>query len=223
MRSGLKLYLYQSNTLFKKIAFSNDQKYVVVIGTGDQATLKLNNKLISSNHAQLVYDTKNQLHLQDLNSTNGTFLNGAKISPSKTYLVNSKDTIQLAAANGVLIVVEALTGNPIEEDKVNILDKLKSKSKVVIGRADECDVILNNGSVSRQHAEVTKNNNGSYSIKDLNSTNGTFVNGRKIKGLQTIVHADKIFIGKLLLSLDGVTKDLSEELAICVKGIEKVL
>ena len=130
MRSGLKLYLYQSNTLFKKIAFSNDQKYVVVIGTGDQATLKLNNKLISSNHAQLVYDTKNQLHLQDLNSTNGTFLNGAKISPSKTYLVNSKDTIQLAAANGVLIVVEALTGNPIEEDKVNILDKLKSKSKV---------------------------------------------------------------------------------------------
>ena len=222
MRSGLKLYLYQSNTLFKKIAFSNDQKYVVVIGTGDQATLKLNNKLISSNHAQLVYDTKNQLHLQDLNSTNGTFLNGAKISPSKTYLVNSKDTIQLAAANGVLIVVEALTGNPIEEDKVNILDKLKSKSKVVIGRADECDVILNNGSVSRQHAEVTKNNNGSYSIKDLNSTNGTFVNGRKIKGLQTIVHADKIFIGKLLLSLDGVTKDLSEELAICVKDIEKV-
>tara|TARA_B110000259_G_scaffold84157_1_gene98234 strand:+ start:6029 stop:8308 length:2280 start_codon:yes stop_codon:yes gene_type:complete len=222
MRSGLKLYLYQSNTLFKKIAFSNDQKYVVVIGTGDQASLKLNNKLISSSHAQLVYDTKNQLHLQDLNSTNGTFLNGTKISPSKTYLVNSKDTIQLAAANGVLIVVEALTGNPVEEDKVNILDKLKTKSKVVIGRGDDCDIVLNSGSVSRQHAEVTKNNNGSYSIKDLNSTNGTFVNGRKIKGLQTIVHADKIFVGKLLLSLDGVTKDLSEELAICVKGIEKV-
>ena len=222
MRSGLKLYLYQSNTLFKKIAFSNDQKYVVVIGTGDQASLKLNNKLISSSHAQLVYDTKNQLHLQDLNSTNGTFLNGTKISPSKTYLVNSKDTIQLAAANGVLIVVEALTGNPVEEDKVNILEKLKTKSKVVIGRADDCDIVLNSGSVSRQHAEVTKNNNGSYSIKDLNSTNGTFVNGRKIKGLQTIVHADKIFIGKLQLSLEGVTKDLSEELAICAKGITKV-
>mgnify|MGYP006105101033 CR=1 FL=1 len=67
MTKGLKLFLYQNNKLFKKIAFSNDQKYVVVIGTGDQATLKLNNKSISSNHAQLVYDTKNQLHLQDLN------------------------------------------------------------------------------------------------------------------------------------------------------------
>ena len=96
MSTGLKLYLYQNNTLFKKIAFSNDQKYVVVIGTGDQASLKLSNKLISSNHAQLVYDSKNQLHLQDLNSTNGTFLNGSKISPSKTYIVNPKDKIQLA-------------------------------------------------------------------------------------------------------------------------------
>ncbi|MGY8939217.1 MAG: FHA domain-containing protein, partial [Flavobacteriales bacterium] len=206
---------------FKKIAFSNNQKYVVVIGAGEQASLKLNNKLISSNHAQLVYDTENQLHLQDLSSTNGTFLNGAKISPSKTYLVNPKDTIQLASANGVLIVVEALSNDSLKEDKLNILDKLKTKSKVVIGRADNCDVILNSGSVSREHAEITKQTDGTYSIKDLNSTNGTFVNGSKIKGLQRIILSDKIFIGKLQLSLEGATKDLSEELAICVKGIEK--
>ena len=221
MRTGLKLCLYQNNSLFKKIAFSNDQNYAVVIGTGDKASIKLNNKLISSNHAQLVYDTKNQLHLQDLKSTNGTFLNGTKISPSKTYLVNSKDTIQLAAENGVLIVVEALTSKPVEEDGVNILDKLKTKSKVVIGRADDCDIVLNSGSVSRQHAEIQKLSDRTYSIKDLNSTNGTFVNGRKIKSSQSIVVSDKIFIGKLQLSLGGVTKDLSEELAICVKGIEK--
>lgn len=222
MTKGLKLYLYQNNKLFKKIAFSNDQKYVVVIGTGDQATLKLNNKSISSNHAQLVYDTKNQLHLQDLNSTNGTFLNGTKISPSKTYIVNSKDKIQLATANGVLIVVEALVNKIINVDKVNILNQLKNKSKVVIGRTDECDVVLNSSSVSRQHAEIQKLSDGTYSIKDLNSTNGTFVNGRKIKSLQSIIDSDKIFIGKLQLSLGGVTKDLSEELAICAKGITKV-
>ena len=221
MSSGLKLYLYQNNALFKKIAFSHNQKYVVVIGAGEQASLKLNNKLISSNHAQLVYDTENQLHLQDLSSTNGTFLNGAKISPSKTYLVNPKDTIQLASANGVLIVVEALSNDSLKEDKLNILDKLKTKSKVVIGRADNCDVILNSGSVSREHAEINKQTDGTYSIKDLNSTNGTFVNGSKIKGLQRIILSDKIFIGKLQLSLEGATKDLSEELAICVKGIEK--
>jgi ABC-type multidrug transport system ATPase subunit len=221
MDTGLKLYLYQRNTLFKKIAFSNNKKHLVVIGSGDQASIKLNNKLISSNHVQLVYDTNNKLHLQDLNSTNGTFLNGEKISSSKTYIVNPKDKIQLAAADGVLIVVEALASTPIKENKVNILDKLKNKSKVVIGRATDCDVILHSESVSRQHAEVTKNKKGSYFIKDLNSTNGTFINGHKVKGSQTILLTDKIFIGKLQLSLGGVTKDLSEELAICVKGIEK--
>ena len=221
MVTGLKLYLYQRNTLFKKIAFSDNKKHLVVIGSGDQASIKLNNKLISSNHVQLVYDTNNKLHLHDLNSTNGTFLNGEKISSSKTYIVNPKDTIQLAAADGVLIVVEALASTPIKENKVNILDKLKNKSKVVIGRATDCDVILHSESVSRQHAEVTKNNKGNYFIKDLNSTNGTFVNGHKVKGSQTILLTDKIFIGKLQLSLGGVTKDLSEELAICVKGIEK--
>jgi ABC-type multidrug transport system ATPase subunit/ABC-type multidrug transport system permease subunit len=221
MSLGLKLYIYQNNTLFKKIAFSNNQKHVVVIGTGEQASLKLNNKLISSNHVQLVYDIENQLYIQDLSSTNGTFLNGSKISPSKTYLLNPKDTIQLASANGVLIVVEALSNDSLKEDKLNILDKLKTKSKIVIGRADDCDVILNNNSLSRQHAEITKQSNGSFTVKDLNSTNGTFVNGRKVKGLQTITLADKIFIGNLQLSLKGATKDLSEELAICVKGIEK--
>ena len=221
MSTGLKLYLYQNNTLFKKIAFSNDQKYVVVIGTGDQASLKLSNKLISSNHAQLVYDSKNQLHLQDLNSTNGTFLNGSKISPSKTYIVNPKDKIQLAAAEGVLIIVETLGTNSVSEDKINILDQLKTKSTIVIGRADECEVVLNSSSVSRQHAEICKQANGTFTIKDLNSTNGTFVNGYKIKGAQPISLSDKIFIGKLQLSLEGATKDLSEELAICVKGIEK--
>jgi ABC-type multidrug transport system ATPase subunit/ABC-type multidrug transport system permease subunit len=221
MSLGLKLYIYQNNTLFKKIAFSNNQKHVVVIGTGEQASLKLNNKLISSNHVQLVYDIENQLYIQDLSSTNGTFLNGSKISPSKTYLLNPKDTIQLASANGVLIVVEALSNDSLKEDKLNILDKLKTKSKIVIGRADDCDVILNNNSLSRQHAEITKQSNGSFTVKDLNSTNGTFVNGRKVKGLQSITLADKIFIGNLQLSLKGATKDLSEELAICVKGIEK--
>ena len=131
------------------------------------------------------------------------------------------ESIETVIGLGVLIVVEALSNDSLKEDKLNILDKLKTKSKVVIGRADNCDVILNSGSVSREHAEITKQTDGTYSIKDLNSTNGTFVNGSKIKGLQRIILSDKIFIGKLQLSLEGATKDLSEELAICVKGIEK--
>ena len=222
MSKGLKLYLYQDNSLFKKIALANNGNHNVIIGTGNNSTIKLNNKLISSHHAQFIFDTNGKLHIQDLNSTNGTFLNGTKISPSKAYIVKPKDTIQLASTKGILIVVEEIKKDSFDDKKVNIVEKLKLKSKVIIGRSNDCDIILNNGSVSRKHAEVNKNSNGVYFIKDLNSLNGTFVNGKKIKGITKISLSDKIFIGKLQLTLKGTAKDLSEELAICTKGIQKI-
>jgi len=222
MSKGLKLYLYLDNKLFKKIVFSSDRRCNVIIGTGKNATVKLNNKLISSHHAQFIFDTKDQLYIQDLNSTNGTFLNGTKISPSEAHMVKPKDTIQLASTNGILIVVEEIKIDSFVENKINILEKLKLKPKLIIGRAKECDIFLNSGSVSRKHAEVSKNSNGDYFIKDLNSLNGTFINGSKIKGIIKISLSDKIFIGKLQLSLKGNAKDLSDELAICTKGIQKI-
>lgn len=221
MSTGLKLYIYQTNSLLKKIALAANRSHNVIIGSGENVTVKLNNKLISSHHAQLIFDTKNQLYIQDLNSTNGTFLNGEKISPSETHILKPKDSVQLASTNGILIVVEEMKNELVVDKKINIVEKLKLKSQVIIGRAKECDVVLNNGSVSRQHAKVIKNSNGVYFIKDLNSLNGTFVNGRKTEGETKIEESDKIFIGKLQLSLKGTTKDLSDELAICVKGIEK--
>lgn len=220
-REGLKLKLYNNNTLFKKIAFSNNEELVVVIGKGNHANIKLDNKMLSSSHIQLVFDSDNQLHLKDLNSTNGTYLNGDKVLSTQTYTLKPKDNIQLAGINGVLIIIETLGNSSDFIMHTNIIDKLKSKSNVIIGRAPGCDISLKSNSVSRQHAEIKKRSEGTYTIKDLNSTNGTFVNGRKIKGTQVISTSDKIFIGKLQLSLKGKTKDLSEELAICTKGIEK--
>ena len=222
MSKGLKLYLYQNNSLFKKIALAANHSHNVIIGTGKNATVKLNNKLISSQHAQFIFDNKGHLHIQDLKSTNGTFLNGEKLTPSIAHMVKPKDTIQLASTNGILIVVEEIKNDSFIENKINIVEKLKLNSKVIIGRAKECDIFLNSDSVSRKHAEVSKNSNGDYFIKDLNSLNGTFVNGSKIKGVIKISLSDKIFIGKLQLSLEGTAKDLSEELAICTKGIQKI-
>lgn len=53
------------------------------------------------------------------------------------------------------------------------------KPSVTIGRA-EADFILNDGEASRQHATIEIKGE-KYLIKDLNSTNGTFVEGRKIR------------------------------------------
>jgi two-component system, cell cycle response regulator len=49
-----------------------------------------------------------------------------------------------------------------------------------IGRGAECEIPILDGSLSRKHAQAFKKGAGQYYIKDLGSTNGTFINDRKL-------------------------------------------
>src|SRR5438034_1013114 len=52
----------------------------------------------------------------------------------------------------------------------------------VIGRSRECDIVLGDSNVSRRHAEVRPTGGDSWTITDLDSTNGVKVNGRAVSG-----------------------------------------
>lgn len=65
---------------------------------------------------------------------------------------------------------------------------------VTVGRHPECDVVLNDHEVSRQHAEVRRDEDG-FVIVDLGSLNGTKVNGAGVKGSRTLHDGDSIVIG----------------------------
>lgn len=54
------------------------------------------------------------------------------------------------------------------------------KGTIIIGSSDRADIYLNDETVSRAHAEIIKNKEG-YLIRDLQSTNGTFVGGLKVR------------------------------------------
>jgi len=64
----------------------------------------------------------------------------------------------------------------------------------VIGRSRDCDVVVTDETVSRRHAEVLPSG-GSWIVKDLGSTNGVKVNGRKIRGPQSLKRGDTIELG----------------------------
>jgi pSer/pThr/pTyr-binding forkhead associated (FHA) protein len=66
--------------------------------------------------------------------------------------------------------------------------------KTLIGRSPECDVFLDDVTVSRRHAELT-NDGSTFTIKDLGSLNGTFVNRRRIE-TAVLEDDDELQIGK---------------------------
>lgn len=75
---------------------------------------------------------------------------------------------------------------------------LLDKKRFVIGRLPQCDIQIDNLAVSGQHALVSKKRN-KLTIKDLESTNGTTINGQRVSEEHVLAHADVIEIGKYQL------------------------
>lgn len=68
---------------------------------------------------------------------------------------------------------------------------------IVIGRDTDNDIVINDPHISRHHLQLVKDDNGSISIIDLDSTNGVFVNGQKIAGETKLQPSDIVTIGSI--------------------------
>ena len=66
--------------------------------------------------------------------------------------------------------------------------------RTLIGRSPDCDVFLDDVTVSRRHAEIVRENDA-YVIRDLGSLNGTFVNRHRIES-SVLSADDEVQIGK---------------------------
>src|SRR5207302_115698 len=76
-----------------------------------------------------------------------------------------------------------------------------NKPEVTIGRVQGNDIVLPKGNVSKRHARIVLKD-GKFIIVDLKSTNGTYVNGRKITSPLVVKGSDKIYIGDFILSIE---------------------
>ncbi|MBI4509418.1 MAG: Flp pilus assembly complex ATPase component TadA [Deltaproteobacteria bacterium] len=75
------------------------------------------------------------------------------------------------------------------------------KPEVTIGRVQGNDIILPKGNVSKRHSRIVLKD-GKFIIVDLKSTNGTYVNGRKITSPLVIKETDKVYIGDFILHIE---------------------
>jgi Protein of unknown function (DUF3662)/FHA domain len=71
----------------------------------------------------------------------------------------------------------------------------------ILGRSRQCDVVVNDPNVSRQHAEI-RPRGGSWVLHDLGSTNGSSLNGRRIEGPEVLKRGDEIELGTSSLTFE---------------------
>lgn len=71
---------------------------------------------------------------------------------------------------------------------------MSTRQTWIVGSAAECDVRVPLATVSSRHCRLSRTSDG-FLIEDLGSTNGTYVNGRRIEGPTPLTHADRVTLG----------------------------
>lgn len=112
-----------------------------------------------------------------------------------TPQVSTPDTVVFAAGNGN--AAPTPQASMVRARLVNVTENRAydlATARVIIGRDINSSITVDDINASRSHAELRLEPQGAWSITDLGSTNGTFVNGREITG-QYLSNNDKITIG----------------------------
>lgn len=128
-------------------------------------------------------------------STNGTFVNGLRVNMAELH---DGDYITFGRYSGKSLIFRTGLEPELKIERIDL-----GKDRITIGRDPSNDVCVNHPTVSKKHAEIVRQD-GKVFITDLGSTNGTFVNGIKIKRHQ-LQELDRIVVGPAELHFAGAS------------------
>jgi ABC-type multidrug transport system ATPase subunit len=175
-------------------------KVLVSIGRKPDNDITLPPQYVSGYHGQV--EKRGTLwHYTDLGSTNGTFVNGQRAQSAD---LRDGDILRIGdtEGNSVSLTFRAAgtagTAAPAAGPIRMGATALGMQSSLVIGRDPQADVPLTAPVISWHHARLDRTPQG-HVITDLNSTNGTFVNGQRIARPHALQQADVVQIGPFRL------------------------
>lgn len=186
----------------------------VILGrSGGDATILIDDASVSRRHARIRYHG-DDLVVHDEGSTNGTRLDGAVVTPTQGRVLRPGSILKLG--NLELMVEHGQSNQPGGTVGVRkrrwLLSGFDLKGTTIqhtvseaapakgvglnavctIGRSSESDIVIDDESVSRRHAQIGMDSHGVLSIVDLGSSNGTFVDGQRVGAAPVEIRKAKI-------------------------------
>lgn len=152
-----------------------------IIGRADGSALKVDHTGISRQHAQLK-KTENGLAVRDMGSTNGTYVDGEMLTGGRWVELGPDSQISLGGRPEHIISLDGQTRREVDPGMVGRqrngqdIPLPKEGSELVWGR--DSGLPDSETTVSRKHLAIRKNV-GKYWVKDLGSTNGTYLGDSK--------------------------------------------
>ena len=175
-----------------------------VVGRTADADLVLPYPVVSSRHLE-VRSNGGMLAVRDLGSSNGSFIDGRRLPENQWTPLLLGQSLSLGSFRVPPATLTDWTESLEEEapesaartERATIPDD----GAILLGRSPECDVVIDDPQVSWEHARIS-GKAGRWTIADLGSSNGTFLNGSKIK--RAALHPeDQLFLGNVSIDLAG--------------------
>ena len=163
----------------------------MVLGRGEDADAKLGSHQISRRHARIEF-VNGTYTVTDMQSSNGTFVNGERVQQA---VLASGDKLRLGDIELTFQAgqVQPPSGGRAWLDVGGVRYPVPDAG-LTIGRSADNDFHLADSVVSRHHARIDTQG-GAFTLVDLDSANGTFVNGQRIRE-QPLRDGDEIRIGQ---------------------------
>jgi pSer/pThr/pTyr-binding forkhead associated (FHA) protein len=178
---------------------------VWVVGSAADCDIVVDRDIVSGHHCQLA-QYENGFALEDLESTNGTFVNGQALPARSRRWVTPQDAITLGTTERLPWPVDLR--KRVQHGTI-ALPKAPSSGQwdkiITIGRAPESHQVLDYPNVTWNHARLLQDHSGRLFIEDLGSTNGTYVGvsrERALPHLPTPVEPDEdVYFGSLKIPI----------------------
>jgi pSer/pThr/pTyr-binding forkhead associated (FHA) protein len=125
-------------------------------------------------------------------------------STAKSAELASLAAFSAAEDRKLLATLEVINEGPIKGHKFEIFSALTN-----VGRGAHNDVVINDESLSGSHAKILKRD-GAWWVVDQNSTNGTYVGGRRVAGEQQLVGAPDVRFGGIKVTFRPMADSLED-------------